>query len=130
MTELDYWSDLIYGDVRNGEHRERVSISANRPALGMFLTDDELDAMASRRQWLDAMGGTDGMDRVNAAAGETVPGWLAAEMLDIKPGTLRVWTHRGKLPVVTYEADDTGQRCAIYRLADVLTLRDARTKKS
>lgn len=70
--------------------------------------------------------------RLKAAAGQLVPGWIAASYLGIKPGTLRVWAHRGKLTPACYQkpgADDIdfnrNQTIAMYRLADIFAYADA-----
>lgn len=59
--------------------------------------------------------------------------WEAAARCGVKPGTIRVWTHRGKLPVAKYVADPASgdpQPFALYRIADVeAAVRDRRRKR-
>lgn len=71
-------------------------------------------------------------ERLRASAGKLVSGWVAAYMLGIKEGTLRVWAHRGKLAPACYQKpahDDAdfnrNQTIAMYRLADVFAYADA-----
>lgn len=79
---------------------------------------------------LDLVDGT--WERLRAAAGATVDATTAADILGVKPATLRVWAHRGKIKVDHYEraSNDfqggTGQSSAMYRLADVLSLAASR----
>lgn len=68
--------------------------------------------------------------RLRAAAGELVEAYEAADILGVKPDTIRVWTHRGKLAPVEYRQSAWGgQKTARYALADVLALADMRSAK-
>jgi hypothetical protein len=48
--------------------------------------------------------------------------WEAAEILGVKPGTLRVWCTRGKLSVAKYVNSDDQQTQALYLHSDIVAL--------
>ena len=116
MVELPYWSDMAYQDIIDGTHHDYSVAPTPEPA-----------AVAAWTEWAEAHGAdNDALMRIAGNGGALVSGRYASEILGVKHGTLHVWTHRGKIAVDSYARDPFGQQCAMYRLSDVLALRDAR----
>lgn len=122
VTEAESLSDAL---------RELVS-SLRRPVVS-WSSVDHLDPRDLRRVPPAACWSRESRDAIYATAGEVVDAYEAAMILGVKPGTLRVWAHRGKIAVDHYTTSDWdgepggGQKIALYLLKDVLRIQAERS---